>query len=461
MSQPVLPMFVQREYRRTGEAARPSMMHTNFHGVIDDEVGADGAQAAVRVADIDRVVIINDFSATNGGCSGLALLSLRLFRQLGIPITYICGDEGDPQLAGPAVEVVALGGESILTADPGSSIVKGIHNAAAKAMVARWIEAHDTPRTIYHVHGWAKILSPAIFVALSRVAARTVIHAHDFFLACPNGAFYDYPSQKLCDLEPLSLKCITTQCDKRNYAQKLWRAARSSRLHALLSNGKAPFNNIILIHEKMAPLFERSGFPAASLHTLRNPVVPFTKERVRAEENSEFFFVGRLDTEKGIEDVAAAAVGAGIRLNVIGNGPLAKNLAKYGPAIRLLGWHTHQEIAARIRKARAVILPTRYPEPFGLVALEASLSGIPVILSDKAYLADEMVSAAVAIGCDTTNSEAFQATLRRVAYMPREEIRAMSIRAFEAVVRPATTPTEWRDGLIGHYQNLLEQKDPA
>jgi glycosyltransferase involved in cell wall biosynthesis len=452
-------MVIQREYGRSGEAVRLPKMPPNFRGAIADEVSVDSIRPAAGVGDIDRVVIINDFSTTNGGCTGLALLSLRLFQQLGVPVTYICGDEGDGRLASPDVELVALGGESILTANPGSSFVKGIHNAAADSMVARWIDAHDTPHTIYHVHGWAKILSPSIFVALSRVATRTVIHAHDFFLACPNGAFYDYPSEKPCNLQPLSSRCMATQCDKRNYAQKLWRAVRSARLRALLSSEKAPFRDFILIHEKMAPLFERSGFPAAALRTLRNPVVPFTGERVRAEENSEFFFIGRLDLEKGAEDVAKAAVQAGVRLNIIGDGPQAKSLAGYGENVRLLGWHTHQEIAARVRKARAVVLPTRYPEPFGLVALEASLSGIPVILSDKAYLADEMVSAGVAIACDTSNPTVFQATLRRVASMPREQIQAMSIKAFEAAVRPATTPNEWRDGLIEHYRNLLEQRD--
>lgn len=35
-------------------------------------------------------------------------------------------------------------------------------------------------------------------------------------------------------------------------------------------------------------------------------------------------------------------------------------------------------------------MASRYPEPFGLVAAEASMSGLPVILSDTAFLAEEV-----------------------------------------------------------------------
>lgn len=446
MSQSVLPKLVQREYGRSADV---------ICSVGVEEGPADVTACATAAKAIDRVVIINDFSVANGGCSLLALLSLRQFRDLGIPVTYICGDAGNPTLASAEVEAVALGGESILTAGTGASVVKGIHNADAMAMIDNWIDANDTPGTIYHVHGWAKILSPSIFRALSRVADRTVIHAHDFFLACPNGAFYNYPSHSLCHLKPLSAGCIASQCDKRNYAQKLWRAARSARLRFVLSNDAMLFKHVVLIHEKMAPLFELAGFSPEVLHTLRNPVLPFTRERVSAEDNSEFFFIGRLDPEKGIEDAVQAAIMAGVTLNIIGDGPLAKGLEALGPQIRLLGWLNHDEIASRVRTARAVILPTRYPEPFGLVALEASMSGIPVIVSDKAYLADEMVEAGTGITCDTSDPVAFAQGLRDVESMPRTAIQAISMRAFEGRAKMATTPDEWRDGLIAEYIKLL------
>lgn len=404
---------------------------------------------------IDRIVVINDLSIAKGGGTGLALLSVRLFRQLGIPVTYICGDEGEnPDLAALDVEVVALGGEHILTGDRRRTLVTGMHNASAKAMLERWIVANDTAGTVYHVHGWSKIMSPAIFIALSRVAGRSILHAHDFFLACPNGAFYNYPSQTPCECRPLGPRCVTSHCDKRSYGQKLWRAGRSARLRSVLLRNGASSRRVLLLHEKMAPAFERSGYPAEILHTLRNPVSPYRTERVRVEDNSEFFFIGRLEPEKGIEDAVEAAVSAGVTLTVIGDGPLKEYLSGFSGNVRVLGWQSHDQIAGHVRRARALLMPTRYPEPFGLVAVEASQSGIPVILSGKAYLADEMAAASVAIACDTSNPQVFAATVRRLAEMPRADIQAMSERAFTAT-QLATTPEAWRDAIIDHYLNLL------
>jgi hypothetical protein len=38
--------------------------------------------------------------------------------------------------------------------------------------VAAWIAQHDTPRTVYHLHGWLQILSPAVLHAAAPVRDR-------------------------------------------------------------------------------------------------------------------------------------------------------------------------------------------------------------------------------------------------------------------------------------------------
>ena len=405
---------------------------------------------------IDRLVVINDLSVARGGGTALALLSVKLFRQLGVPVTYICGDDGiNPELVALGAEIVPLGGEHILTGTRGRGMATGLHNAGAKAMLEGWIAANDTAGTVYHVHGWSKIMSPAIFAALERVSGRSILHAHDFFLACPNGAFYDYQRQSACARAPLGFGCVTCNCDKRSYVQKIWRAGRSVRLRSILLRKGASSRRVLLLHEKMAPAFERSGYPPEMLHTLRNPVTPFCSERVQVEDNSEFFFVGRLEPEKGIEDAVAAAALAGVPLTIIGEGPLKEQLSQNGKGARLLGWQSHDQIADRIRGARALLMPTRYPEPFGLVAVEASQSGIPVLLSDKAYLASEMVSAGIALTCDTSNATDFAKTLRQLADMSPPDIQAMSARAFSRAAQLATSPEEWRDALLDHYTHLI------
>jgi len=404
---------------------------------------------------LDRVVIIDDYSTARGGATALAVLSAKLFCGLGIAVTYICGDDGaNEELASFGVSIVKLNSRDLLNSSRAKAFATGIHNPAAGNMISAWVRANDTPKTAYHVHGWHQILSPAVFDALAPVAARCVVHAHDFFTGCPNGAFFDYQAQEICKRRPLGIGCIATSCDKRSYAQKLWRTVRGANLFRALRSRPA-FGRIILLHEKMAEFLVGAGYQPERLITIRNPIAPLTAERVAAEDNDEFVFIGRLDEEKGIEDALAATARAGVKLCVIGDGPLISKITAAGDHVRAMGWRSHAEIGQIIRTASALIMPSRYPEPFGLVAIEAARSGLPVIMTKGAFLAEEMERAGMAISCDTTDEEAFAATLTAFRNMPREDVRLMSERAFRLSPNLATTHEEWRDALLAQYRSLI------
>ncbi|EJC77584.1 glycosyltransferase [Rhizobium leguminosarum bv. trifolii WSM2012] len=414
-----------------------------------------GRFSGPRATTIDRVVVIDDYSVARGGATGLAVLSAKLFRGLGIPVTYISGDAAaNTELAALGVSMVGLNSRDLLSADRAKALVTGIHNRAAVRMVANWIAEKDTANTVYHVHGWHQILSPAIFRALLPVAGRCVVHAHDFFTACPNGAFFDYQAQEICQRRPLGGGCIATACDKRSYSHKLWRVARGSNILRLLK-GQTDFGRIILLHEKMASFLVGAGYGPERLTTIRNPVAPLSINRIEAEANDEFVFIGRLDEEKGVEDAIAATRRAGVRLCVIGDGPLMPLVRASGDHVRAVGWLSHAEIGPTIREARALLMPSRYPEPFGLVAIEAARSGLPVIMSRGAFLAEEMERAGIALACDTADECAFADILTRYSQMPMHEVRAMSERAFQMSPDLASTHEEWRDALLAEYHGLL------
>ncbi|WJH38079.1 glycosyltransferase family 4 protein (plasmid) [Aliirhizobium terrae] len=371
-------------------------------------------------------------------------------------MTYICGDSGqNPEFSALDVEVVALGGDPILSAKRHRAMIEGIHNTGAKEMLERWIAANDSVGTVYHVHGWSKIMSPAVFAALAPVSHRTVLHAHDYFLACPNGSFYDYRRQVPCGCKPLATGCLTRNCDKRNYAQKLWRVARSTRVRSQLLRSGRHYGRVLLIHEGMAGDFKQAGYSDETLHALRNPTMPFQPDRVRAEDNRDFFFIGRLEPEKGILEAVAAASTAGVRLTVIGDGPLRTRVAGMGETVKVLGWLSHEEIGLMVRQARALIMPSRYPEPFGLVAVEASTSGIPVILPHTACLARDMTAAGIGLACDMGDAAQLARAVATIRDMSHDDIRRMSIRAHAGLSRLSTTPDEWRDGLLAQYLSLV------
>lgn len=120
-------------------------------------------------------------------------------------------------------------------------------------------------------------------------------------------------------------------------------------------------------------------------------------------------FVGRLVPEKGVE-VAIRAVAAvrGARLDVVGTGPtgyrrrLEDVVAELDVADRvtLVGEEGGDRLRRRWADADALLFPSQWPEPFGIVPLEAMAAGLPVVATGTGgsgeFLVDELTCLRVA-----------------------------------------------------------------
>ena len=342
-----------------------------------------------RNAAIDRVVIINDLSEARGGATAIALESLRLLKEQGIETAFISGD-GGAGLVGKVSKLEALGSVHISETALSRSIMKGLYDRSVMTKVASWIATHDTANTVYHLHGWSKILSPSIFAALSPVARRVIIHAHDFFLVCPNGGYFDYQKKLPCDRTPLSLPCVATHCDRRSRAQKLWRSARQEIRRRLVSLEAQQIGAVVAVHEEMLPHLVRGGIDPRCLRVLRNPVAIWPNGRVEAERNRNFLYIGRLDPDKGPDLLAQASKVAGVPARFIGDGPLRGQISSIDPDAVLLGHLGREAIVQELTKARIIVMPSRTRETFGLAAFEAMSAGVPVVVPSFAMIAREV-----------------------------------------------------------------------
>jgi len=402
-----------------------------------------------------RIVVVNDDSVARGGTTVLAVMSARALAARGHEVIWLCGDTGEnPELAELGIEVVALGSRPLLDLPRGQALVSGVHNAPAARMVADFVARRDTPDTIYHVHSWAQILSPAIFGALAPVGARTLMHAHDMFLACPNGVFMDYRHDQVCTRRPLSAACVTTNCDKRSYVQKLWRVTRGAALQRRI-HGLEGWAGIIVIHPAMKAKLARAGYPEDQMFTVRNPVVPFSTSRIAAEANTELLYVGRLEADKGVGELAAAAARNGVKLTLVGDGHMRAELEALYPQIDFAGWRSKDEIGAFAAKARALVMPSRHPEPFALVIAEAAASGLPVLASDIAAMAAEVEEAGLGFAFDVFDPASLDAAIGRIMAMPADDLRAMSEAGFARDPALGNDFEGWIDGIEAEYDRAL------
>lgn len=111
-------------------------------------------------------------------------------------------------------------------------------------------------------------------------------------------------------------------------------------------------------------------------------VIPyfFDPKDFDATRNKEGFalYVGRLTHNKGVGVACKTARLAGIPLKVIGHG--CENLICDGA--EYLGTLPDDERNDLMARASVLIAPTLYLEPFGSMAIEAQLSGTPVVATD-------------------------------------------------------------------------------
>lgn len=139
-------------------------------------------------------------------------------------------------------------------------------------------------------------------------------------------------------------------------------------------------------------------------------------------------YAGRYDPRKGIETAirAVAVLGSGTTLEVRGTGDagerdrLARIATELGVADRVelapsLG---PTELAARYRCADAVVFPSEWDEPFGLVPIEAMACGTPVVATGAGGSGEFLVDGANCLLFPAGEPAALAAAVTRLAGDP-------------------------------------------
>jgi glycosyltransferase involved in cell wall biosynthesis len=133
-------------------------------------------------------------------------------------------------------------------------------------------------------------------------------------------------------------------------------------------------------------------------------------------------FIARLNEDKGIGIAVELSKRSGIPLKIAGAGtppPYGEYLGVIGP----------KERAELMGGAIAVIAPTLYCEPFGLVPVEAMMCGTPAITTDFGAFPETIPDG---FRCHTTAE--FDAALDRAAGADRGKLRAQTAARFSADV---------------------------
>lgn len=400
----------------------------------------------------NRAVIINDFADVRGGASTQAVKLAGMLATDGWDVCFFSG--ADPLVPIPEVTHVSVGQVALLNATKATAALTGLYNRHASRALETLIRNTDTPRTIYHVHGWSQILSPSIFRALEQVEGRVVMHAHDFSMACPNIVYFNFPKNRTCDQVPMSPGCVLCNCDKRSAVQKVWRVAR----HGIYRNTARRIRNtapVIAAHENMEPILRRGGVEG-KVNAVRNTSDALLPSPVRAEENQNIVFLGQLLGFKGVIDLAHAARQARTKLLVVGDGPERAKMEAIYPDGQYVGWQQRDTLGVHLATARALVVPTVGIEPFGVVVAEAAQCGIPVIVSDSLFLADQITELGIGVSYPAGDIAALAKALEQVA-QDDALVARLSRNAVAKGTGLSPSEGEWLERITAVYLRRLEE----
>lgn len=339
---------------------------------------------------LKNIVIFNDYDYVNGGISQVAITSANALAEAGYAVTFISAvsDARRSTLSGKVKRYCTDQYDILDNPSRWDALRQGIWNRKAMRLVASVLEKMHPAETILHLHSWIKALSPAVGRVVTDSGFPVICTLHDFFTACPNGGFYNYPQNTICRLKPMSMACIGTNCDARNYPQKLWRVARQAvqSQWGHIPSGIEHFISVTRFSEDIL----RPHLPAGSqFHLLSNPVSYTAPGRPKADLSSgSLLFIGRLSPEKGVRLACEAARAAAAPLTIVGDGPLRSELELAFPEVEFKGWLSQAEVFTQMLRSTALVFPSIWYETQGLVVLEALSAGLPVIVADRCAARD-------------------------------------------------------------------------
>lgn len=411
-------------------------------------------------SDALTVVICSDHASVTGGQAKVALESaIGLKRHGHRPIVFAAAGPIHAPLLEAGVETVCLGQTDLLgNSSRLAAMLQGSWNRLAATRLAELLATLPRGRSVVHVHGWAKALSPSIAKPIAAAGLPAVYTIYEYFLFCPNGGFYDYQRSEVCHRQPLSAACWLTNCDQRNYARKLWRNARllMAQKYAHLPE---VFSDFIAISEFQSEIVMPFIPKAARLHRLSNPVSVDDLGPKPDPAAGDILFIGRLSPEKGPFLFAEAARKIGLVPSFVGDGPVAAELAARFPEARLLGWQSGEALRNLIRGARALVYPSLWYEGQPLAVLEAKALGVPVVISDACAGRDEVDDGVTGFWFKGGDAE----DLARVLLRLQDDalVRQLSAAAHARYWADPRTPEKHIAGLLSIYRNMIARHSAA
>jgi glycosyltransferase involved in cell wall biosynthesis len=259
----------------------------------------------------------------------------------------------------------------------------------------------DWKPDVIYVNG---IDSPELEERLLGIAP-AVLCGHSYYGTCISGSkTLSLPETVPCERH-FGSTCLWLYYPRRCGGLNPQTMARDYRRQQRRLSLLARYRGVVTLSEHMRGEYVRHGIAAGTVAVVPPPIerhdVPEHGGLEPAEghlgEVVRLLFLGRLDRLKGgavLLDAlprVVAALGRRVKLTFAGDGPersawerRAAKLMQHTKELEIefAGWLDRSRIAQALSSTHLLVMPSLWPEPFGLVGLEAGLYGVPTAAFD-------------------------------------------------------------------------------
>jgi glycosyltransferase involved in cell wall biosynthesis len=303
---------------------------------------------------------------------------------------------------------------------------------------------------VVHVKMFLWQLSPMILGPLRRY--RSIYHMVVYKAICPTGRKM-LPDGSRCDSKPGRV-CLKSQC----VTPQSWAAMMAQ--HHLWRRDMDVFDALVTTSRAMKERLESEG--VGPCQVIQNGCKE-RQPRPPLGEKPRLGYAGRLSAEKGVDTLIHAFKRVseripGVRLKIVGDGPQRPDLQKLVGRLGLDGkvdFHgslEEEEMESQLESVWVQAIPSKWDEPFGMVAIEAMMRGTAVVASDGGGLRDivrEGTGALVPPRDDTAWSEVLTELLAN-----RDRCEAMGAAGREVALAEYTVD-QCVGRVVSLYENLM------
>ena len=317
-------------------------------------------------------------------------------------------------LRGAGHEVIVLTRHNAEIAWPWGHVTAALTGFHAPAAVRRLRSLlREVRPDVVHLHNVYPLFSPSVLRACARESVPAVLQIQDYTLICPTS--HHFRGGRVCEScsGGREYHCVLHNC-RGNLLISAVYAARTAaaRLRGVFHDAVAAY---AAPSRFVRDRYIAAGYDGRKIHVVPN-VVAVPSDPADPAHGEYAAYVGRLSPEKGLDVLfAATAATPGVPVLVAGDTSRLPGAARAAPRnVCLLGPLDRAGVAALLRRARFVLVPSICLDACPLACGEAMAAGLPPVASRIGGIPEMVEHGRTGLLFDPGNSAELARHMRRL-----------------------------------------------